>query len=155
MLSVERDLIPSLGRSMDDVAALPGLPPDREEYVDEVYVSWSYPSKGLELTFGAEDGRLRTIFLHAAGHEGFSGFPFRLPLGLDFDVGPADVVAILGPPSQTGGGQESPIDHKPIAPWSVHWLPTCALHVQYSHGCDRVVLITIMRPDVAPVGSTH
>lgn len=157
MLAAERDLIPLLGKPISHVAELPGLPTDRDEYVGESSITWSYRSAGLELSFGREDGRLETIFFHAPGHEGFIGFTSPLPLGLDFLADPDDVNGLLGQPSASGGGQASKVfSRRVVPPWSVYRLPTYVLHVQYSPDRDRVVLVTIRRPDIAPpVGDTH
>lgn len=108
MVTAERDVLPLLGKSMDAVAALHWLPSEHDEYVGEDATIWSYQSLGLELSFGNEDGRLQTIFLHSAGHNDFSGFTPPLPLGIVFENDPADIHALLGEPSVSGGGGGRP-----------------------------------------------
>jgi hypothetical protein len=157
MLTTERDVLPLLGKTMDEVAALHWVPSEHDEYVGEDATTWSYQSLGLELSFGNEDGRLQTIFIHSDGHEGFSGFVAPLPLGIAFANDPADIYALLGAPSVNGGGGTSQvIPGKRIPSWSIYRFGAYVLHVQYSPAKDHVELVTIMRPDIAPpVGTTH
>jgi hypothetical protein len=157
MVTAERDVLPLLGKSMDDVAALHWLPSEHDEYVGEDATFWSYQSLGLELSFGNEDGRLQTIFLHSAGHNEFSGFTPPLPLGIVFENDPADIHALLGEPSVSGGGGDvQVIPGRPVPTWSIYRFGAYVLHVQYSPARDHVELVTVMRPDIAPpVGTKH
>ena len=65
------------------------------EYGD-LYI-WSYPTHGIELTFG-EDMKLRAVTLFASGFQGHTGYKKSLPKGLTFSESKEEVRNLLGIP---------------------------------------------------------
>lgn len=105
------------------------------------------PKAGLSLVVG-DDGRIRTVHLHAAGHEGYASYVGVMPCGLRFEMSRADVRSILGSP--TAFGEPRPIEHYGEGPaWDRFSMGTAQIHVEYRGDQRAIRLVTLMLPSVA------
>jgi hypothetical protein len=103
---------------------------------------------GLSFIVGG-DGRVRTVHLHAEGHEGYVGFAGELPEGIRFDMSRAEVRSILGSPGASG--EPRAVDFYGEAPaWDRFVLETAQVHVEYGPDQNSIQLVTLMLRDVVP-----
>lgn len=112
-------------------------------FKDALYLS----SGGKEYT---KDGpvALIALHLHSAGYEGYLPFSERLPGGLSFEDGRAEVHEKMGAPSATGGGNEALGRVWPY--WDRYDRPDHAIRVQYPREQNRIDVITLMAPSEIP-----
>jgi hypothetical protein len=120
-----------------------GLPrPESDSFEDRKYLS--FPSRGISLVFDSEI--LTAVQLFAAGEEpGFSAYVDDLPDGVLFSWKKELALKSLGVPEKAGGGSGSRFDQKPVPPWVRFQKGTYMLHLQFSHGEDRITRISMMR----------
>lgn len=106
------------------------------------------PRSGLSFVVG-EDGRIRTVQLHAEGHEGYSGYVGLIPSGIRFEMSRAEVRGILGSPAASGEPRQ--IAHYGEGPaWDRFALDAAQMHVEYTIDQRSVQLVTLMKPSVVP-----
>jgi hypothetical protein len=150
-IEFERDLLPLLGRGLDDRALNEtvrhlGEEPRVDVIGDETY--FKYVASGVALAFGADE-RLRTVFLHSAGHDGYSESVVPPPKGIQWRMERSAVIAMLGEPARSGrGGSIEGLG--PVPPWDLYIYDDFAMNVQYARDSPRAVLITLMHPNVVP-----
>jgi hypothetical protein len=103
---------------------------------------------GLSFVVG-EDGRIRTVHLHAEGHEGYSGYVGEIPRGVRFDMSRAEVRSILGSPDASGEARL--IEHYGEGPaWDRFDLVGAQMHVEYVKDLRSIQLVTLMKPSAVP-----
>jgi hypothetical protein len=148
---MNNDVISMLGMSLDEVAAANFIlslneKPEISQIEDRFYMELS--ASGL--SFDANmDRRVKSVFLHSAGYNGYQGYAGTLPKGLTFSDSREAVRARLGKPSDSGGGKF--IAFFGIAPmWDRFDQDSFCLHVQYANGEKSIELVTIMGPDAVP-----
>lgn len=106
------------------------------------------PRSGLSFVVG-DDGRIRTIHLHAEGHEGYEGYVGLIPSGIRFDMSRAEVRSALGTPSASGEPRQ--IEHYGEGPaWDRFDLPEAQMHIEYAVDQRSVQLVTLMKSTVVP-----
>lgn len=148
---MKNNLIGMLGLTLDDVATstfLLGLneKPKMSQIEDRFYME--LPVSGLSFDADA-DRRVRAVFLHSAGKDGYQEYAGLLPECLLFSDSREAVLARLGKPSDSGGGKF--IHFFGIAPrWDRFDQDSFFLHVQYANGEKSIELVTIMSLDGVP-----
>lgn len=159
---------PTAASSAPELATLLGKRPD-EPAVERFLEAQSSPREktcvlgqcylnlkqaGVSLALDQE-GRVETIFLHSQGHEGYAEYRAALPHGLSFDDDHQDVVARLGKPTWTGGGQHR-VPFGFVADWIKYGFPNHSVHVQFvpegarTPRAGRIELVTLMTPSADP-----
>lgn len=136
---------------MDDVGALLGQRiealaallkprhPQIERVGDQSYLR--LPEDGLSLVL-PDHAHVGAVQLHAAGHEGYAGFPHRIPHGLTFAMSRDRLRQILGPPEASGEAALVPIlGNKPA--WDRFALGATTLHAEYAGDLQAVLMFTI------------
>jgi hypothetical protein len=143
------DALAILGEPLDTVESLPGLVD--VGIVVEVIDGRTYgeaPRSGLSFIVG-DDGRVRTVHLHAQGHEGYVGYRGMMPLGVRFDMPRAEVRSILGSP--TASGEAHQIEGYGEGPaWDRFDLAGAQMHIEYAKDQRSIQLVTLMKSSVVP-----
>ena len=149
------DLRQFIGRSVDD--------PDLQAFIRQIEgepetfnMTIEGPDKrairllelGLQVA-ADEDKKINTIFVFAAGVQGYQAYPYALPNGLSFDLGREAAIAILGPPTKTGGPVEGVLDGK-IFFWDRWDNDAFSLHLRYPEDKNSIAMLTLIRPDRLP-----
>lgn len=82
----------------------PACTPDRQNGADDEFVE--FKADGVGLYFEAD--RLLAIYLYRSGYAlGYAGYQHLLPEGVIFGHALNDVLRLLGPPYESGGGHDS------------------------------------------------
>lgn len=119
---------------------------------------WTCQEVGLSLAFkdavfmssGGErcslDGPLRLVGVHlyAEGYESFRGYTGALPRGVSLLVGRTAILASLGEPSLSGGGNYAVSKRWPY--WDRFDLSGHSLRVQYADDRTTVTILTLVPP---------
>jgi hypothetical protein len=115
-----------------------------EDDLEEPIIHYVFPQHGLELRCDRDD-RVSVIFLFS---DKFNGFDESL-LDVPFSSNRKKVIELFGAPSKSGGKTSSPILGE-YGPWDRFASVGHTIHFQYRADADRIKMITLMRPDVAP-----
>jgi hypothetical protein len=138
------DALTFLDESLDVVASSPDLVGD--SFVVEVIDRRTYgeaPRSGLSFIVD-DDGRIRTVHLHAEGHEGHAAYLGVIPLGVRFDMSRAEVRSVLGSP--TASGEAHQIEGYGEGPaWDLFDLAGAQMHVEYAKDQRSIRLVTLSR----------
>jgi hypothetical protein len=140
-----------LGHSVDDrevreYLGAYGSFPDPEVIEDDVY--WQFYDAGVALLTG-RDHVIQTVFLYAAGHEGYSGYRGELPLGLTLDLGPGSAAALLGEPAFSAPARQIKyLGHK--GPMERYDLPSFSVHLEFAQASGRLLVVSLMTPGAVP-----
>jgi hypothetical protein len=148
----EKEVLPELlGMNLKDVANskyVRSFGPVPEIRVIDNRSYLSLLTAGISFTANA-DGRVGALFLHSEGHEQFHQFMSDMPDGLAFSDSRSKVRSKFGQPSESGGGQVDRITGK-IPYWDLFDRKSYFIHVEYSDGQDKVILITLIHPNSLP-----
>ncbi|MBR0641707.1 hypothetical protein [Plastoroseomonas hellenica] len=135
-----------LGQRIEALAArLKPRHPVIERVGDQSYLR--IPEDGLSLVL-PDHAHVGAVQLHAEGHEGYAGFPHRIPCGLAFAMSRDRVRQILGPPEASGEAALVPIlGSKPA--WDRFSLGATTLHAEYADDLQAVQMFTITTSQAA------
>jgi hypothetical protein len=98
------------------------------------------------ISFVLDDaGRVRTIQLHADGHEGYRAYAGSTPSGVRFDMSRSAVRSELGVPLRSAEAQNLP-GYGWAEAWDRFDLGDVQMHVQYGPNAQSILLISISRP---------
>jgi hypothetical protein len=128
----------------------------------EYYGSLNFPKDGFEAVFveapwilapheisDPKQLYIRAFLLHRAGHERHAGYQGILPLGLAFSEGEAGVLKTLGPPTRSGGGDESVLLQRTNPLWHRYDFADWSLHVQFDDA-GTLEMVTLSAPEIRP-----
>lgn len=85
-------------------------------------------------------GIVKSVHLHAEGHDGFRGFPLAIQQ-VGFGALRPDIEAAFGPAQESGGESKSAV-LGPAGPWDAFVLGEVRLHFQYSPS-ERLEMVTL------------
>jgi hypothetical protein len=115
-----------------------------ETDLPKLQIDYVFPNDGIDLTCDEFD-KVCTIFVYADNSRYFKDGIADMP----FSATRREVAARLGTPVKSGNGHSDPILGE-YGPWDRFSLDGYELHISFFTHSDRICLITIMRPDVAP-----
>ena len=118
--------------------------------IEENYRFVEHRADGIDVTFkgiatGSGELLLSSFHLYSEGYDGFARYGLTLPGSLAFGDGLDTVLAKLGEPVRTGGGDYSSLLKRVTPRWLVFPLGADHLHVQFDGG-DHVDLVTLQVP---------
>jgi hypothetical protein len=145
------DLVDTLGVPLEDVLRSPHVlalqtRPQIMLVGDRFHMD--LPEHGIAFV-ASLDGKVSSVQLHAAGHEGYEQFDGDLPEGVRFSDSREMIRARLGQPNTIGGGQHLGVLGI-AAPWDRFDRADHAIHIQYSKDGLSITLVSLMRPDAVP-----
>ncbi|MGN7999952.1 hypothetical protein [Sphingomonas sp. 22176] len=89
------------------------------------------------------DGHVAAVFIYGGEKDGFARFPFRVPLGLTFDMSRDVVRSHLGSPEESSeAGRVLVLGWKPA--WDNFVRDGFKLHVEYSEDLTSVQMFTVL-----------
>lgn len=94
-------------------------------------------------------GWVRTVHLHAAGHDGYEQYRGDLPAGLSFGTSQDTARSLLGTPVALGEAMEHGV-LGPIGAWDRFDVDLVQVHLQYANDLTSIELVTLMHPAVVP-----
>lgn len=141
--------------SLKDIQSLLGLPSTNKK-IKEIIKSSSSKlvrheqvgtladlKRGIDLIFhaGSKENEkeseshllLRAVHLFAAKCEGHLGYKGELPSGVSFGDTERTVIAKLGKPIESGGGNINPILKRPVARWLKYDFEGCLLAIRFGN----------------------
>jgi len=127
----------SLGKPLSEIGEYPRAM--LEQIGDRSYLS----AIEIGLSFVIDDERVIAAHLYGGGKEGFKRFPFRLPLGVAFEMSREGLRTHLGIPEQSrDAGQTLMLGMKPA--WDRFIGDGIKLRAEYSEDLNSVQMFTVM-----------
>ncbi len=115
-----------------------------ETDLPKLQIDYVFINDGIDLTCDEFD-RVCTIFIYADNSRYFKNGIDDMP----FSATRREVAARLGAPAKSGSGHTDPILGE-YGPWDRFSRGRYELHISFFKDIDKICLVTIMRPDVAP-----
>ena len=148
-----QDLLNKEGSDEELVSFVNGLGGDREsiELREEIAGDgsvWVLKNSGLQISLD-KNRKVNTIHVFSNAAEGYSNYPYELPMALTFETGREEAITLLGIPNSSGGPVESVTDDS-VFYWDRWDWERFSLHLRFSEDEKSVHALAIIRPDRVP-----
>jgi hypothetical protein len=146
------DFTNMLGIKLTDVAGTSSIRPIMKKSCSDIIgdkMHMDFKEVGLGFVASLQ-GHVESIQFYSEGFQEHREFSDGLPEHVEFSQSLDQVQQALGDPDVKGGGAKLPPPFGVVPPWIRYDREAYSLHLQFSEDRNRIVLVSLMRPDIVP-----